>query len=78
MLSLRKKKNISQTDIYKTQCPFPDKVINFIDEPLVQYDVAVVQNTFVDNGDTEIVTQKKLIGILNVLFLEPILCIVLV
>ena len=78
MLSLRKKKNISQTDIYKTQYPFPDKVINFIDEPLVQYDVAVVQNTFVDNGDTEIVTQKKLIGILNVLFLEPILCIVLV
>ena len=52
---------------------FSDKVINFTDEPVVQCDVTVVKML----GDIQIVT-KKLTRILNVLLLEPILCIVLV
>ena len=35
-----------------------DKFINFIDEPVVQCDVPVVKDTFVDDGNLQIVARK--------------------
>ena len=56
---------------------FWDKVIDFTDKPVVQCDVQAVKNTSSDNDDND--DQKyTLIGILNVLFLELIMYIVLI
>ena len=43
-----KEKTISQTYIW-----LPGAVLNFTDQPLVHYDVPLVKNTFVDNGDIQ-------------------------
>ena len=32
---------------------FQDKVIDFTDEPIIQYDVQAVKNTSVDNDDND-------------------------
>ena len=57
---------------------FLDKVINFSKEPVVEYDVPVLKNTFIEDSDIQNRHKKTLIGILNVLFLETTLFIVLV
>ena len=59
------------------QGAFQDKVIDFTDEPIIQCDVQAVKITSVDNDDNDD-CKYTLIGILNALFLEIILCIVLV
>ena len=56
---------------------YRDNVIDFKDEPVVQCDVQAVKYTSLDNDDND-GCKEILMGILNVLFLEIILCIVLV
>ena len=55
LLSLSKKKN-NNSDIYQEY--FLDKAINFANESVVKCDVPVVKNTFVDDGNIQIVTKK--------------------
>ena len=56
------------------QGAFWDKVLDFTDEPVVQCDVLAVKNTSLNNDDNDDCKQT-LMGIVNVLFLELILCI---
>ena len=53
-----------------------DKVIDFTDEPVVQYDVPAVINTSLDDDNDDY--KQISMSILNILLLELILCIVLV
>ena len=47
-------------NLFKSEIPwtFPDNVIDFTDKPVVQCDIPVVKNSFVDDGDTQIVTKN--------------------
>ena len=56
------------------QGAFWDKVLDFTDEPVVQCHVLAVKNTSLNNDDNDDCKQT-LMGIVNVLFLELILCI---
>ena len=71
MISLKKKK-INKSDIPQV---FSDKVIGFINESSMWRSFG--KNTFVDDVDIQLV-RSRFDGILIVLFLEAILCIVLV
>ena len=54
------------------------KVINFKDDSVAQCDVPAVKNTSLDDGNDNDDRKWILMGILNIMFLELILCIVLV
>ena len=54
MLLLRKKKNTVR-HISKI---FSEKLNDFMNEPVVQCDVPVVKNTFIDDVDISMVTKK--------------------
>ena len=56
---------------------FWDKVIDFKNGPVVQYDVPALENTSLDDDDNDD-NKNILMVIRNVLFLELILCIVLI
>ena len=73
-ITWKKKKNKSGiSDIPET---FWDKVPDFTDDPVLQCDVPTVKNTILDDGNND--DHKKILIGLNALFLELILCIVLV
>ena len=52
-----------------------DKVIDFKDEPVVQCNVPAVKYTFLDDDDDNDDCKQMLMGTVNILFLELILCI---
>ena len=56
---------------------FWDKATDFIDDPVVECDISAVKYTSLVDGDNDD-CKKILIGIFDVLFLELILCKVLV
>ena len=70
-------KNKKKTGISYIIVTFWDRVIGFTDEPVVRCDVPPAKNIYLDDDNNDDY-KYILIGILNVLFLELILCMVLV